>query len=131
MYERKPLEHGCQWCEYTCEQAAAGGQLEVLRWERENGCPWDEGTCSRAARGGYLKVLQWAREHGCPWSEDLGDNPDWNCCEHAARGGHLEVLKWLREHGYPWDEMSVQAPLGVGTWRCWHGFGSTSARGMR
>jgi hypothetical protein len=80
----------------TCDLAAWGGHLEVLKWARENDCPWDEWTCMRAAEGGHLEVLKWARENGCPWGVET--------CAWAAQGGHLEVLKWLRENDCPWDE---------------------------
>ena len=29
----------------TCEAAAEGGHLDVLRWAREHHCPWDANTC--------------------------------------------------------------------------------------
>jgi len=69
----------------------------VLRWVREHGCDWDEETCSEAAAGGHLEVLTWVREHGCPWVEvDEGDGEyTMNCCTCAVSGGHLEVL-----HGF-------------------------------
>ena len=88
--------NGCEWDEYTCELAALGGHLKVLRFARENRCPWDEWTCARAAEGGHLEVLQWAHQNGCPWVE--------HTCACAAKGGHLEVLQWAREHECPWDE---------------------------
>jgi hypothetical protein len=34
----------------------------MLRWAREQGYPWDESTCEHAAKGGHLEVLRWARE---------------------------------------------------------------------
>ena len=30
-----------EWGIFTCEHAAARGQLEVLKWARRNGYPWD------------------------------------------------------------------------------------------
>jgi len=47
------------------KEAAASGNLDLLKWGRENGCPWDEWTCTLAAAGGHLDTLQWARENGC------------------------------------------------------------------
>jgi len=79
-----------------CQNVAANGHLDVLKWARENGCPWNEWTCTNAAENGHLDVLKWARENGCPWDE-------WTC-EYAAGSGHLDVLKWARENGCPWDE---------------------------
>jgi len=86
------------WDWRTCEYAAKGGHLRVLKWLRENGCPWDESTCEKAAEGGHLEVLKWARENGCPWN--------WLTCAKAAERGHLETLKWARENDCPWDELT-------------------------
>ena len=58
------------WGYSTCENAAKGGHLEVLKWARENDCPWNEWTCENAAKGGHLEILKWARENGCPWDEE-------------------------------------------------------------
>ena len=32
----------------TCDDAAQGGHLEVLKWARENGCDWDIYMCDAA-----------------------------------------------------------------------------------
>ena len=88
--------NGCPWSEETCEEAAWGGHLETLQWARANGCPWDESTCFGAALGGHLEILQWARANGRPWEV--------RTCEKAARRGHLEILQWARGNGCPWDE---------------------------
>jgi len=69
-------------------RAAAGGQLNVLRWAREHDCPWDWLTCFDAARGGHLAVLQWARAHGCPWHK-------WAC--NVASRDHPETLAWVQQ----------------------------------
>ena len=41
----------------------------MLKWARANDCPWDEWTCANAAEGGQLEVLKWARANDCPWDE--------------------------------------------------------------
>jgi hypothetical protein len=84
---------GSPWDEASCQAAAMYGHLEVLKWARTNGCPWDEGTCKAAAAGGHLKVLKWARKNHCPWNEDT--------CQMAAKNGHLKVLKWARRNNCP------------------------------
>jgi hypothetical protein len=45
----------CPWDKFTCEAAAAGGHLEVLRWARANGARWDEKTRAVAAQLGYVE----------------------------------------------------------------------------
>jgi len=94
LKERK--ESGYSWDEWTCACAAEYGHLHVVQWARKNGCPWDEYTCDHAARNGHLGILQWARKHGCPWDEDT--------CSSAALSGHLETLQWARKNGCPWDK---------------------------
>ena len=47
----------CVWNVFSCEEAARGGHLEVLKWIKEKNCHWDFGTCEAAARGGHLEVL--------------------------------------------------------------------------
>jgi len=42
--------------ESTCEIAAEGGHLEVLRWAREYGCPWDTRTCAAAEESGHVAL---------------------------------------------------------------------------
>ncbi len=87
---------GCPWNLTTCQFAARGGHLEVLKWARGQKCPWDETTCNNAARSGRLDVLQWARGKGCPWNADT--------CRFAAEHGHLHVLEWARANGCPWNK---------------------------
>ena len=40
---------------------------------RANSCPWNAETCEDAALGGHLEVLRWARENGCPWIAQTRD----------------------------------------------------------
>ena len=72
-----------------------GGHLEVLQWARARNCRGDEETCAYAAEGGHLEVLQWARANNCPWNT--------RTCSGAAKGGHLDVLQWARERDCPWN----------------------------
>jgi len=106
------VERGGVFAARTCESAAKGGQLGVLKWLRGLGCPWNIGsckgaatykmsskTCSGAASNGHLEILQWARGEGCEWDK-------WTCCE-AATNGHLEVLKWAIENGCPYTKRDL------------------------
>ncbi|CAB9509092.1 ankyrin repeat protein [Seminavis robusta] len=68
------------WNASTCEKAALGGHLEILKWARANGCHGSS-TCGCAQNG--IGVLKWARANGCPWHVLT--------CARAAEGGHLEV----------------------------------------
>ena len=48
-------------------EAAASGNLELVRWLRAEGCPWNRWTCSYAVERGRVKVLRWVRENGALW----------------------------------------------------------------
>ena len=58
------------WDEETCNWAAFGGHLKVVKWLRAKGCPWGDMTSYWAAEGGRLEVLQWMRgqDPPCPWT---------------------------------------------------------------
>mmetsp|Transcript_5665 Transcript_5665/g.25562 ORF Transcript_5665/g.25562 Transcript_5665/m.25562 type:complete len:319 (+) Transcript_5665:197-1153(+) len=87
----------------NCHDAAAEGELAVLKYLREKCAPWDESTCAAAAWVGNLDILKWARENGCPW--------DRRTCDNAARNGHLKLLKWARKNGASWDEWTSSYAL--------------------
>jgi hypothetical protein len=58
-----------------CHDAAAHGNLDVLKYLRENKkTPWDVTTCAAAAWIGNLEILKWARRNGCPWDKRTCDN---------------------------------------------------------
>jgi hypothetical protein len=84
----------CPWDSATCDAAARGGHLEMLKRLHRSGCPWSVRTCICIAVGGHLRVLKWAREHHCPWNEDTIRG-------HAVQGGNMEMLRWLDEQGIP------------------------------
>ena len=86
------------WDEKTCNWAAYGGHLELVKWLRAKGCPWGKLTSLGAALAGRLEVLQWMRDQypPCPWDSDI--------CYFTAREGHLDVLRWMRSQGCPWHD---------------------------
>ena len=96
----KWLRHeGAPWSNKVFNVASKRGYLEIMKWAKGNGCPLNEGACSAAASSGHLEVLKWLRENGCSW--------DSTTCHTAAAGGHLEVLKWAIENGCPWHKDPV------------------------
>jgi len=111
---------GCSFTRITCMSAAAGGQINVLKWlrARSSPCERDETACEAAAKKGRLEVLQFLRSQSppCPWGEGV--------CMVAACGGHLETLQWLRAESppCPWKEPTVfddavsKSQLGVVQW---------------
>ena len=79
--------------QHLCNDAAAEGHLDALKWAWENGCPWYEDICACAAKGGHLQVLKWARKNGCSWDSRTREAADWH--------GHYEVWKWAKDNGCP------------------------------
>src|SRR5687767_10642909 len=65
------LTSQCEWSSQTCQYAAEGGHLNVLKWARRNDCPWDSNTANEAylyyRKTIDILVLQWVLENGCPW----------------------------------------------------------------
>ena len=59
--------------EMVMEQAACGGNLELVRWLRANGCLWKSGASFEAVIKGRVEMLRWARENGCPWDAETRD----------------------------------------------------------
>ena len=72
---------------FLCAATAGVGDLEALKALcRAENFPWDEMTCDLAARGGHLEVLKWAHENDCPWgvytcSHAAGENHQ-RLCQH-------------------------------------------------
>jgi len=87
-----------------CFEAAADGDLDLLKQLREGGCPWNDDICAYAAQNGHLETLQWARKNGCPWDQDT--------CACAARNGHLDILQWARKYDCPWGEWTCVNAVG-------------------
>lgn len=53
-----------------------------------------EDTCNMAASGGHLEILKWAVEQGCPWIEDeviLCANMAYE------GGRHVHILEWVKD----------------------------------
>jgi hypothetical protein len=81
---------GLSWNAAECSAAAGAGKLECLQYLHGAGCPWDKDTCTAAAAGDHLPCLQYAHEHGCPL-DDSGSV--------AAGAASLACLRYLQEHG--------------------------------
>ncbi len=95
---------GCSFLAHTCNEAAARGDLVMLKWLRSIGTPWDVdngsrryNTCANAARGGHLELLKWARANECEW--------DFETCANAAAAGRLDILRWARGNGCEWNSV--------------------------
>jgi len=98
-------------CHMDCGRvvsAAALGHMHVLKWARSNGAKLDSSACEAAAACGQLKALMWLHEQGCEWDESV--------CANAAEYGRLAELRFAHENGCKWDGMTLRQAS-----RCGHG----------
>lgn len=90
-----------------CRQAAAHGNLELLKWEKENDFDFDRSTFAASAAYGHLNIMKWLKEINCPiypeYQMDDGTSIqrryDTYVSRCAAENGNLENLIWLRQNG--------------------------------
>ena len=81
----------CPINEWACENAAANGHLEVLKYLREEAkAPWDWETAFFAAKNGHLHILEYLVERKFYRYSGY-------VCWYAAENGHLDCLKYLHE----------------------------------
>jgi len=86
---------------YFCYEAAATGNLALLRWLREEKMfEWDGLAINIAAEIGHLHIVKYCMRHDNPFDEFP--------CAFAAENGHLDVLKYLHENGAPWDRKTCR-----------------------
>ena len=119
-------EKKCEWDEWTIDEAASQGNLEMVKYCVANECPINEWACADAASIGHLECLKYLREEvKAPWGsataawaaiyghlhileylvERKFDEFDVSACTRAAYNGQLECLKYLHETAKaPWDE---------------------------
>ena len=113
----------CEWDEQTINVAAFKGNLEMLKYCFSNGCPYDEErSCKRAAAGGNLDCLRFLLDKVKPSREmekdaaiqavgyvrinilkylveerKISDRVKYGCVTAAAKFGQLDCIKYLLE----------------------------------
>ncbi|KAL2912445.1 hypothetical protein HK105_208089 [Polyrhizophydium stewartii] len=90
---RQMLPAGQALVPRLAELAAAGGQLDAVRWlhAASPDQAWTPAAMDLAAAGGHLDVVEYLHEHrteGCTQY----------AMDRAAAFGHLPVVRWLHEH---------------------------------
>jgi hypothetical protein len=86
-------EKKCEWGEWTINEAARKGNLEMIKYCVANECKITEWTCACAAEYGHLECLKYLHEEvKAPW--------DWRTAAAAARNGHLHIIEYLVERKY-------------------------------
>ena len=81
---------------HTCDFAAAGGHIRVLKLLREYALPWCSDTTTMCAKHGHLECLEWLQEQTCPLDYE------W-CFREAAIHGHVHIVRWLMARWEPED----------------------------
>ena len=126
----------CEWDEKTITMAAVKGNLEMLKYCFSNDCPCDEKeSCEQAAAGGHLDCLRFlfdkvkpsrdteekaAVQAACGGHMDIlkylveerkiSDEVKSDCVGNAARYGQLDCLKYLVEEAkVPLDDWDIIA----------------------
>ncbi len=80
--------HGFPPSQYIiCEQAAAGGHLECLRWALAQGAALSPEVLVCAAQSGHLPLLQWVCAQGVPWTN--------NVFSAAVDSKNVKLLQWV------------------------------------
>ncbi|CAL6351169.1 predicted protein [Bathycoccus prasinos] len=83
----------CEWDEWSINQAAFKGNLEMLKYCFSNECPCDEEeSCRQAAMAGHLDCLRFLFDQVEPSRET-----EKNAALLAAVYGHINILKYLVE----------------------------------
>jgi hypothetical protein len=95
--------HGCPWdtsCSDTCDDLAAAGHFDCLRFAHERGgVPLSAETATYAALRAHMPMLQYLRSRGCDW--------DKKTLVYAIGSGCLEVVQYCYTNGCPRDPLSL------------------------
>jgi len=93
-------EHGCPRARDVIGHAARAGNIKLMDWlaktRRRNRL--SPSATTQAAAGGQLEALKWLRDPSTgggvyPWGD--------NVCQWAMWGKNLEILKWIRSQAEP------------------------------
>ena len=87
------LDYGAPWNRETaCMEAAAGGNVELMKLVRQLGCVWTGDEFLPAITEGNMDLLAWMKADGCPWPQDGG----WvKAVTHAFHSRQGEAMVWL------------------------------------
>jgi len=93
----------CEWDEWTINQAASKGNLEMLKYCFSNECPYDEKqACLLAAGKGHLDCLRFLFGKVKPSRETVQE-----ASRQAAGKGHTDILKYFVEERKISDEVKL------------------------
>ena len=94
----------CEWDEWSINQAAFQGNLEMLKYCFSNECPCDEEmSCKIAAKGGHLDCLRFLFDKVQPSRETEKE-----AAQLAAAYGRINILKYVVEERKISDEVKSQ-----------------------
>jgi hypothetical protein len=91
---------------HSTSNAAASGNLDLLRWLMDNGCPWyADYLCFAAAKSDGIDVLLYLQQEGLLTSATLTD-----ALRAAGSSNKFTTAKWLREQGAEWPTVIKSGP---------------------
>jgi len=103
----------CEWNEWSINQAAREGNLEMLKYCFSNDCPYDEeASCKLAALGGHLDCVRFLFDKVKPSRET-----EVEAAGQTTGGGHVEILKYIVEE----RKISDAAKIACAGNAVWHG----------
>ena len=117
---------GARGTRRTCENAAGGGHLEVLKWARENGCPFTWRCCSGRVRTGVRGTSSrghaprtgrpYLVEHGCPVPRGALSTASCGCSSEEGNGRSIDdpsipTAPALSHPSRPLASLSIVRPL--------------------
>jgi len=99
----------CEWDEWTIREAAAKGNLEMLKYCFSNGCPYDEEkACKQAAAKGHLDCLRFLFDKVKPSRETEKE-----AAIQAAGYGQTDIMKYFVEERKISDEVKQDCVTGA------------------
>jgi hypothetical protein len=99
----------CEWDEWSINQAAFQGNLEMLKYCFSNECPCDEEmSCKIAAKGGHLDCLRFLFDKVKPSRETEKE-----AAMQAACSGHVDILKYLVEEREILNDLALSHNLNL------------------
>lgn len=116
----------------VCENAAAKGHIECLKWAIENGIGCSVAASARAAENGHLECLKYLHASGIEihrditaygactnieclrWAYENGYRMSQFACSQAERHGNIDCLRYAHENGGIWHDPYLSSSLHYG-----------------
>lgn len=104
----------------VCNEAAASGALDCLRYAHKSGFHWDGATCAKAARYDEVQCLAYAHENGCTRDE--------RTLLVAIHHDALNCVRYMHTRGVRWSRRAYAKARRIGA-QCFEYMASVSLDG--